>query len=179
MAPTRHAIAKSDEPIWATPILIAGPTASGKSALAIALARALGGSVINADSMQVYRDLRLLTARPTDDELALAPHALYGHVPGATAYSTGLWLADVARALAECATSGRRPIVVGGTGLYFRALLQGLSPMPPVPDAIRAHWRGEAGRLGPHALHAILAERDPTMASRLRPTDPQRLVRAL
>lgn len=161
------------------PILIAGPTASGKSALAVALARELGGIVVNADSMQVYAELRLLTARPTDAELAQAPHALYGHVPAAHAYSTGQWLTDVARVLAQAQAHGKVAIIVGGTGLYFKALLEGLSPVPPVPDAVRAHWRTEVARRGAAALHAVLAERDPVMAGRLLPSDPQRIVRAL
>ena len=117
-------------------ILVAGPTASGKSALAVALAREVGGLVINADSMQVYDTLRVLTARPTDHELALAPHALYGHVPAAHAYSTGQWVADVERTLAQARASGLVPIIVGGTGLYFKALLEGLSPVPPVPASM-------------------------------------------
>ena len=166
-------------PIMPRPILIAGPTASGKSALAVALARAISGVVVNADSMQVYAELRLLTARPSDAELAQAPHALYGHVPAAHAYSVAQWLDDVAVALAKARAAGRTPVIVGGTGLYFKALLEGLSPVPPVPDAVRAHWRAEARRLGAPALHALLCERDPMMGSRLLPSDPQRLVRAL
>jgi tRNA dimethylallyltransferase len=160
-------------------ILIAGPTASGKSALAVALARELGGLVINADSMQVYQGLRVLTARPSDEELAQAPHALYGHVPPSHVYSVAQWLADVARVLGEARAARRVPIIVGGTGLYFKALLEGLSPVPPVPDDVRRHWRAEAARLGAPALHAVLAERDPVMADRLLPSDPQRIVRAL
>ncbi len=162
-----------------SPILIAGPTASGKSGLALALAERFGGVVINADSMQVYRDLRVLTARPSAEEEARAPHRLYGHVAAADAYSTGRWIADVTAALAEAQSAGQRPIVVGGTGLYFKALLEGLSPIPPVPDDVRAHWRGEAARLGAKDLHAELAARDPEMAARLNPTDPQRVTRAL
>ena len=160
-------------------ILIAGPTASGKSALAVRLARERHGVVINADSMQVYRDLSILTARPSDEDLGAARHSLYGYVDGAEAYSVARWLADAAEAMAECWQEGFTPIVVGGTGLYFKALLEGLSPVPPVPDAIRAHWRTEALRLGPTALHALLAGRDPDTAARLKPTDPQRLTRAL
>ena len=160
-------------------ILIAGPTASGKSALALALAERLGGIVINADSMQVYRELAILTARPSAAELARAPHVLYGHVPAAEAYSVGRWLADMAPALAAAKASGLVPIVTGGTGLYFEALLSGLSPVPPIPLAIRAHWRAEAERLGPGKLHAELGSRDPAMAARLRPGDRQRVTRAL
>lgn len=161
------------------PVLIVGPTASGKSALAVALAREVGGLVINADSMQVYAGLRVLTARPSDDELAQAPHALYGHVPPSHAYSVAQWSADVGRVLGEARAAGQMPIIVGGTGLYFKALLEGLSPVPAVPDDIRRHWRTEVLRLGPAPLHAILAERDPVMAHRLLPTDPQRIARAL
>jgi tRNA dimethylallyltransferase len=160
-------------------ILIAGPTASGKSALALALAERYGGVVINADSMQVYRELRILTARPSPEEEARVPHALYGFIPACEAYSVGRYMADAARAIAAARVAGRVPVVVGGTGLYFTALLEGLSPIPSVPEAIRARWRAEARRLGAAALHRLLSERDPCMAARLRPTDPQRLVRAL
>lgn len=161
------------------PILIAGPTASGKSALALALAGRLGGVVINADSMQVYSELRILTARPTQEDEARAPHALYGFVPAREAYSTGRYLADAAAALREARAQGLRPIIVGGTGLYFKALLEGLSPVPPVDDAVRAYWRSEAGRIGASALHGILSARDPEMAARLKSADTQRIVRAL
>ena len=160
-------------------ILIAGPTASGKSALALRLAEEAGGSIINADSMQVYRELRVLTARPSVEDEARVPHLLYGHVPAAEAYSAGRYAREAAAAIAQVRHAGRRPVIVGGTGLYFRALLQGLSPIPEVQADVRAHWRAEAQRLAPEALHAILAARDPEMAARLRPTDPQRVTRAL
>jgi tRNA dimethylallyltransferase len=160
-------------------VLIAGPTASGKSALAISLAQRLGGTVINADSMQVYRDLRVITARPTPQEEQEAPHRLFGHVDAATNYSAGLWLADAAAALADITTAGRIPIFAGGTGLYFKALLQGLSDIPKVPDEVRARIRAEAEGLVPEALHARLAAADPLTAARLRPSDPQRILRAL
>src|SRR5258705_8450846 len=160
-------------------ILIAGPTASGKSALALALAEQTGGVVINADSMQVYRELRILTARPSAEDEAHLPHALYGFVPASEAYSVGRFLVDAARSLAEARAARRRPIVVGGTGLYFKALLGGMSPIPAVPPEIRSRWRSEAQRLGAPVLHAILRERDPEMGDRLAPTDTQRLVRAL
>jgi len=160
-------------------ILIAGPTASGKSALAAMLAERLGGVVVNADAMQVYRDLSILTARPTAEEEARVPHRLYGHVPAAEAYSVARWLGDVAAVLVDCAAAGRPAIVVGGTGLYFEGLTRGLSAVPEVPDAVRERWRARAARLGPAGLHALLAERDPAMAARLRTTDPQRLLRAL
>ena len=160
-------------------ILIAGPTASGKSALALALAERCAGVVINADSMQVYRELRILTARPTPEEERRVPHALYGFVPASEAYSVGRYMADAARVIATARAEGRVPVVVGGTGLYFKALLEGLSPIPAVPEAVRAHWRAEARRLGSTALHRVLAECDPQTAAVLRPTDPQRVVRAL
>lgn len=161
------------------PILIAGPTASGKSALALALAEHFGGVVINADSMQVYRELRILTARPTDEDLARAPHALYGFVPASDAYSTGRYMLDAKRALEDAARAGQRTIIVGGTGLYFRALLEGLSPIPPVPDDVRTHWRNLAEREGAYALWTVLMHDDPEMALRLEPNDSQRIVRAL
>ena len=160
-------------------ILIAGPTASGKSGLAMRLAERLGGTVINADSMQVYRDLRILTARPTVLEEARVPHALYGFISGAEAYSAGRYAVDVARAIAEVRAARRVPIVVGGTGLYFKVLLEGLSPVPPADPLVRDFWREQA-RVRPAAeLHALLAVRDPETAARLMPTDPQRIVRAL
>ena len=163
----------------AHPILIAGPTASGKSGLALALAERLGGTVVNADSMQVYRELRILTARPTAEDEARAPHALYGCVGGAEAYSAGRYAVDAARAIAEARAAGRVPVVVGGTGLYFKALLEGLSPIPAADPQVRAFWRAEGARRPATELHAHLAGRDPEMAARLIPTDTQRIVRAL
>jgi len=160
-------------------ILIAGPTASGKSALALHLARALGGVVINADSMQVYRDLRVLTARPDREDEAKAPHRLFGHVDGVVNYSAGLWLADASVALNEARREGRLPVFVGGTGLYFKALTQGLSTIPPVPRDVRAKVRSRAAGVRAADLHASLTRRDPATAARLRPSDPQRILRAL
>jgi tRNA dimethylallyltransferase len=160
-------------------ILIAGPTASGKSGLALALAERLGGTVINADSMQVYRELRLLTARPGAEDEARAPHVLYGFVSGAEAYSAGRYAVDAANAVAEAQADGRVPIIVGGTGLYIRALLVGLSPIPAADPQVRAFWRAEAARRPAPELHALLGQRDSEMAARLMPTDPQRIVRAL
>lgn len=162
-----------------TPILIAGPTASGKSKLALDLARTHGGCIINADSMQVYRELRILTARPSADDEAAVPHRLYGHVPACQAYSVARYVEDAAGAVREAQASGLRPILTGGTGLYFKALLEGLSPIPPIADEVRAHWRAQAEALGGPALHAVLAQRDPDMAERLAPSDTQRVVRAL
>lgn len=161
------------------PLLIAGPTASGKSAYAMARAAEGASLIVNADSMQVYRDLRVLTARPSLGDEARIPHRLFGHVDGAEAYSAGRFVREVASELARAGERGLRPIIVGGTGLYFRALLEGLSPVPVIPDDIRAHWRMEATRVGARALHEILAHRDPRMAARLRPSDPQRITRAL
>jgi tRNA dimethylallyltransferase len=158
-------------------ILIAGPTASGKSGLALDLAARHGGVIVNADSMQVYDGLSILTARPTADEMARVEHRLYGHVAPETAYSTGLWLEDVEAVLAGI--GDRLPIFVGGTGLYFEALLGGLSPMPAVPAEIRERWRVRLAEDGAAALHAELAARDAPMAKLLDPADGQRIVRAL
>jgi tRNA dimethylallyltransferase len=161
------------------PILIAGPTASGKSALALALAKRFNGVIINADSMQVYRELRILTARPTVEDLALAPHKLYGFVPASDAYSTGRYMMDVGGALQEARASGQRPIIIGGTGLYFKALLEGLSPIPEIPGDVRQLWRDMQAREGAYALWTVLMHDDPEMALRLQPNDGQRIVRAL
>jgi tRNA dimethylallyltransferase len=163
----------------ASAILIAGPTASGKSGLAVGLAERLGGTVINADSMQVYRELRILTARPTAEDEARVPHALYGFVSGCEAYSAGRYAVDVARAIGQARAAGRVPIVVGGTGLYFKVLLEGLSPVPPADPQVRDFWRAQARARPASELHAVLAARDPETAARLMPTDPQRIVRAL
>jgi tRNA dimethylallyltransferase len=160
-------------------ILIAGPTASGKSAAALDLAQRFGGIVINADSMQVYRELAVLTARPSQAEMQRAPHCLYGTVPASERYSVGRFLEDVAHALRDAKVEGRLPVFIGGTGLYFKALTEGLAQVPDVPPEIRAHWRGEAERIGTEGLHRALQARDPVMAARLRPSDPQRLLRAL
>jgi len=154
--------------------LIAGPTASGKSALALKLAQQRNGVIINADALQVYDALRILTARPTAEDEALAPHRLYGHVTAADAYSVAAWLPDARREIASAWEAGRLPVVTGGTGLYFRALEQGLAPVPPVPAEVRAAWRGFAGD-----LQRELLRRDPAMAARLQPGDRQRIVRAL
>ncbi len=160
-------------------ILIAGPTASGKSALALALAEKLGGAIVNADSMQVYRDLRLITARPTPEEEARAPHLLYGHVDAGENYSVGRWCRDVAAALAEISAQGRIAILVGGTGLYFKALTGGLAAVPATPPEIRAQVRGRLQSDGVAPLYAELIERDPATAYRLMPNDRSRICRAL
>ena len=160
-------------------VLIAGPTASGKSALALKLAQATDGVVINTDSMQVYRDLRVITARPTLGEEALAPHLLYGHVDAAVNCSAGRWVADAAVMLAELRAQNRTAIFTGGSGLYFKALTRGLSAVPPVPAEIRDDVRARLERDGVEALHAQLALRDPASAERLKPRDRTRIARAL
>ncbi|SMC57357.1 tRNA dimethylallyltransferase [Rhizobium sp. RU36D] len=160
-------------------ILITGPTASGKSALALSLARQYDGVVINADSMQVYGVLRVLTARPSQDEMDGVPHHLYGHVDPRRSYSTGEWLREISSLLAELKAQRRMPVIVGGTGLYFKALTGGLSDMPEIPAEIREHWRSRLLAEGATDLHAILAERDPDIAARLAVEDGQRIIRAL
>jgi tRNA dimethylallyltransferase len=158
-------------------VLIAGPTASGKSALGIKLAQALDGVVINADSMQVYRDLQVITARPTPEEEALAPHRLYGHVDAAVNFSVGRYIAQAIEVLRE--VKGKVPIFVGGTGLYFKALTEGLSDIPAVPDEVREQVRRESEGLETPELHRLLSERDPETAQTLRPSDRMRVQRAL
>ncbi|MGD9979962.1 MAG: tRNA (adenosine(37)-N6)-dimethylallyltransferase MiaA [Hyphomonadaceae bacterium] len=160
-------------------LLIMGPTASGKSALALALAERIGGEIVNADSMQVYRDFRILTARPTAEEEARAPHHLYGHVDAAERYSTGRWLSDALSAIAQIQARGETPILVGGTGLYFKALTQGLAEMPSVDPDRRAELTDRAAKQGAPALHAELARLDPKTAVRLEPNDAPRIIRAL
>ncbi|SET84280.1 tRNA dimethylallyltransferase [Oceanicella actignis] len=161
------------------PVLVAGPTASGKSALALALAERLNGCVINADAIQVYGGWRVLSARPSADDEARAPHLLYGHVPMQDAHSTGRWLAEAARAIEDCARRGQTPIVVGGTGLYFAALTQGLAPIPPTPPEIRARVEALFARGGAAALREALAARDPDTLARIDARNPMRLMRAL
>jgi tRNA dimethylallyltransferase len=160
-------------------VLIAGPTASGKSALALALAAKLNGAIVNADSMQVYRDLRIITARPTPEEEARVPHLLYGHVDAGENYSVGRWCRDVGHALAEIGRQGRVPILVGGTGLYFKALTSGLAAVPPIPAEIRSDVRARLQSEGAAALHAELARLDPVTAQRLMVNDRSRICRAL
>lgn len=156
-------------------LIICGPTASGKSARAIDIAQSLNGVIINADAMQVYADLRILTARPTPEDEAIAPHALYGVLPAGKACSAARWLELARPAIAEAAGNGCVPIVTGGTGLYLKALMEGLSPIPDIPAAIREQarqlWQTEGA--------AALAVRDSVMAARLKPGDTQRGTRAL
>jgi len=160
-------------------VLIAGPTASGKSAAALALAERLGGTVINADSMQIYRELAVLTARPTEAETARVPHRLYGHVSVREPYSVGRYQSDAAAALAEARGQGRVPVFIGGTGLYFAALTEGLANIPPVPAQIREAVRARREAIGADAFFAALAARDPEAGARLRPSDTQRTLRAM
>lgn len=160
-------------------ILIAGPTASGKSALALDLAERHDGIVVNADSMQVYSILDLLTARPGPTELARARHELYGHIHPSRSYSTGAWLRDVGRLAGSGAFEGKVPIFVGGTGLYFRALVDGLSEMPEIPAQIRNRWREELAQSGAERLHRLLLEKDRESGEAVRASDGQRIVRAL
>ncbi|HEY7843205.1 MAG TPA: tRNA (adenosine(37)-N6)-dimethylallyltransferase MiaA [Bradyrhizobium sp.] len=160
-------------------VLIAGPTASGKSALALEFARKTDGMVINADSMQVYRDLHVLTARPTAEEEAAVTHRLYGHVDAAVNFSAGAWVSGAAKILEQARAQNRLPVFVGGTGLYFKALTRGLSAVPPVPPEIRERVRSRLERDGVEALHAELARRDPASAERLKLRDRTRIARAL
>jgi tRNA dimethylallyltransferase len=155
-------------------VLIAGPTASGKSALAIALAHEQGGVIVNADAMQVYRDLRIITARPSEEDEEQIPHRLYGHVAGVSPYSVARWLADATAEIDAVWRSGRVPVIAGGTGLYFRALEQGLADIPLIPPDITEKWRAAKGD-----LHAELAKRDKGAAARLNPNDRQRIIRAI
>ncbi|WP_198388372.1 tRNA (adenosine(37)-N6)-dimethylallyltransferase MiaA [Rhizobium etli] len=160
-------------------ILITGPTASGKSALAVELAKRHNGAVVNADSMQVYDTLRVLTARPSEEEMQGVPHHLYGHVPAWAGYSTGAWLRDVSALLPALRAAGQLPVFVGGTGLYFKALTGGLSDMPDIPEALREELRRRLVEEGTDALYAELSDVDPAMAAGLNRRDGQRIVRAL
>jgi len=159
-------------------IAIAGPTASGKSGMALAIAREFDGVVINADSMQVYDVLRVVTARPSAEEESLAPHRVYGVLPPSVACSAALWKDLAAEAMEQAWAAGKLPVVVGGTGLYLRTLMHGSSPVPEIPENIRAEARARLERLGNAAFHAELAARDPVMAARLDPANSQRLSRA-
>ncbi len=160
-------------------LVIAGPTASGKSALALDIAETFRGTVINADSMQIYRDLRIITARPERQDEARVPHRLYGVLDASEICSAARWR-DLALAEVEaCRRAGSLPILCGGTGLYLKALMEGLSPTPDIPEEIRADIRHRCDAQGPESLHAELAGMDPVMAARLHPTDSQRVCRAL
>jgi tRNA dimethylallyltransferase len=171
----RMSASASEPRIW----LIAGPTASGKSALALRLARAIGGEIVNADSMQLYADLAVLTARPAREETLLAPHHLSGVVDAADGWSVGRWLEAARKVLDDIALWRRPAIVVGGTGLYFRALTRGLAAMPAVPRAVTDRLELEAGAAGELALRPQLAALDPEAEARIARGDRQRLLRAL
>jgi tRNA dimethylallyltransferase len=160
-------------------IQIAGPTASGKSALAVKFAQFHNGEILNADSMQVYDILDVVTARPSATELAAAPHHLYGHIAPGSDYSTGHWLKDVQLALDDIRARGKLPIFVGGTGLYFKALNGGLSNIPKTPDSIRDKWRTKLATDGIEPLFEQLKIWDPHTAQDLKPADKQRITRAL
>ena len=159
-------------------LIVAGPTASGKSALAIALARRLGGTIINADSMQVYRELRVLTARPSAEDEAIVPHVLYGVRPAAEAGNAAWWRGQALAAMTAAHTAGQVPILTGGTGLYFAALTSGLADVPDPGAEARNEARRLLTELGPEALHAGLAKIDPATAARIKPNDSQRIARA-
>jgi tRNA dimethylallyltransferase len=159
-------------------LLIAGPTASGKSALALRLAERLGGEIVNADALQLYKDLQILTARPTSEEMARAPHHLFGVADGIDGWSAGRWLDATLAILKDIAGRGRRAIVVGGTGLYFRALTKGLAEIPAVPAAFRRSTAEIYERMGEHIFRLALSVRDPAAAARIAPGDRQRLLRA-
>jgi len=159
-------------------LIVAGPTCSGKSALALGLAEALGGVVINADSMQVYRELRIVTARPSAEEEARVPHALYGVRPAAEAGNAAWWRGAALEAMDAARAAGRLPILCGGTGMYFSALVDGIAAIPECGEAARAEARWLLAEQGPVALHASLAKVDPATAARLRPSDSQRVARA-
>jgi tRNA dimethylallyltransferase len=159
-------------------VLIAGPTASGKSALALAVAEAIDGVIVNTDSMQVYRETRILTARPTDEDTAGAPHLLYGHVGVAESYSAGRYQGEAAHALRTARESGRIPIFTGGTGLYFGVLTEGIANIPEIPSGVREAVEVLREEIGPKAFHDALATRDPEAAARLNESDTQRTLRA-
>ena len=160
-------------------VVIAGPTGSGKSRAAMEIARRLGGVIVNADAMQVYRELRILTARPSPQDEAAIPHRLYGFVPVSEAWSAARHLAATRQVLAQAWAAGLTPVIVGGTGLYIRALEGGLAEVPPIPEAVRKHWRVRLAAEGAPALHAELARRAPAEAARLAAGDAHRIVRAL
>ena len=159
-------------------VIVAGPTASGKSALALRLAQGLNGVIINADAMQCYRDLRILTARPSAAEEAKVPHRLYGVLPASTVGNAAWWREAALDAMRQAAQTGQIPILCGGTGLYLRALLHGIADIPEPPPQTRTEARALLAQLGPAGLHAKLAESDPTTAARLHPADSQRVTRA-
>lgn len=159
-------------------LLLAGPTASGKSALALQLAAQINGVIINADSQQVYRELRILTARPTRADEATIPHQLYGHIPASTHYSVGMWIDEVSTAIQAAHTHNQVPILVGGSGMYHRALLEGLANIPPIPAEVREEARQRLEHEGTEAFYRSLILKDPEIAGHIDAHNPHRLLRA-
>ncbi len=177
--PHRQELARGAPGVTAAVLVVAGPTASGKSGLALAVAERFDGTLVNADSMQLYRELAVLTARPDAASFARAPHRLYGALDAAERCSAARWRAMAERAIDEALAAGRLPILVGGTGLYLRALMTGLADVPPVPEPIRAVLAKRLAIVGAPVMHAELALGDPATAARLEPNDRQRILRAL
>ena len=165
----------SENPI----LIIAGPTASGKSGLALATAIEFDGVIINADSMQIYQQLRILTARPSESDLAEAPHKLYGVLPAAQVCSVGIWREMAIAEIKAAWNAGKLPILVGGTGLYFKSLMEGLSHIPDISEDVRRETRARHAEIGGPAFHDELAAIDPASAARLNPGDTQRIIRAV
>ena len=160
-------------------VCLSGPTGAGKTAAALALAETLPISVINADSRQVYRDFPIITAQPSEEERGRCPHLLYGFLPTEEKLGAGEYARLAKAAIAEACEKGRLPVLVGGTGLYFRALLEGIAPIPDIPPGVSAHWQGRCEEEGSVALHSLLAEHDPAYAAKIHPHDRQRITRAL
>ncbi len=158
--------------------VIAGPTASGKSALSLKMAREKNGVIINADSLQLYRDLPILTARPTTSDMAEIPHKLYGFLNPEDRYTAPAWKDAAIAEIRACFANNQTPILVGGTGFYLKTLMEGLSPLPEIPEEIRQEIVDEVDRVSPQEIHARLQQRDPEMAQRLNPNDTYRLTRA-
>ena len=159
-------------------LIVAGPTASGKSSLALAAADKYNGVIINCDAMQVYRELRLITARPSSEDEAKVSHKLYGVIPAAEACSAGIWRELAVAEIETCWRADRLPIVTGGTGLYIKALMEGLTDIPEIPREIRGEVTERRDQIGPEAFRQELAKFDPVSAERLNPTDSQRMIRA-
>ncbi|MDL2315983.1 tRNA (adenosine(37)-N6)-dimethylallyltransferase MiaA [Desulfovibrio sp. OttesenSCG-928-A18] len=160
-------------------VCIMGPTGAGKSASALALAKEFPVCVVNADSRQLYRDFPIITAQPTAEEQSVCPHLLYGFLPSEQKLGAGEYARDAGALVRDISQNNRLPLLVGGTGLYFRALLQGIAPIPQVPGHIHAYWQQRCASEGAPALHAMLCELDPDYAARIHPNDRQRVTRAL
>ena len=169
----------SRSPVPQPVICLTGPTGAGKTAAVLALAEVLPISVINADSRQVYRDFPIITAQPSEEERARCPHRLYGFLPTREKLGAGEYARLAAAAIGEESAQERLPVLVGGTGLYFKALLEGIAPIPEVPTEVSAYWQTRCDEEGSDALHALLAERDPGYAAKIHPHDRQRVTRAL